>query len=116
MFSTISSGLLSRLAWQKQTRPSATLNSLNDAIAMIEFTPDGIILNANPLFLDRMGYALSDIVGQHHSLFCTAEFAQSAHYRDFWLRLKRASERRIQNVLGKAQPRRVYLRSVPAGK
>ncbi|WP_048782019.1 PAS domain-containing protein, partial [Pantoea vagans] len=89
MFSTISSALLSRLAWQKQTRPSATLNSLNDAIAMIEFTPDGIILNANPLFLDRMGYALSDIVGQHHSLFCTADFAQSSLYRDFWLRLKR---------------------------
>ncbi|MDU6079207.1 MAG: methyl-accepting chemotaxis protein [Pantoea sp.] len=89
MFSTISSALLSRLAWQKQTRPSATLNSLNGAIAMIEFTPDGIILNANPLFLDRMGYALSDIVGQHHSLFCTADFAQSSLYRDFWLRLKR---------------------------
>lgn len=89
MFSTISSGLLSRLAWQKKTRSSATLNSLNDAIAMIEFTPEGIILNANPLFLDRMGYALSEVVGQHHSLFCTADFVQSSHYRDFWLRLKR---------------------------
>lgn len=89
MFSTISSGLLSRLAWQKQARSSATLSSLNDAIAMIEFTPDGIILNANPLFLDRMGYALNDIVGQHHSLFCTADFARSSDYRDFWLRLKR---------------------------
>ena len=89
MFSTISSGLLSRLAWQKQTRPSATLNSLNDAIAMIEFTPEGIILNANSLFLDRMGYALNEIIGQHHSLFCTADFVQSSQYRDFWLRLKR---------------------------
>ncbi len=89
MFSTISSGLLSRLAWQKQTRPSATLNSLKDAIAMIEFTPEGIILNANSLFLDRMGYALNEIIGQHHSLFCTADFVQSSQYRDFWLRLKR---------------------------
>ncbi|HCW97322.1 MAG TPA: pili assembly chaperone [Pantoea sp.] len=77
------------LAWQKQTRPSATLNSLNDAIAMIEFTPEGIILNANSLFLDRMGYALNEIIGQHHSLFCTADFVQSSQYRDFWLRLKR---------------------------
>jgi len=89
MFSTISSGLLSRLAWQKQTRPSATLNSLNNAIAMIEFTPEGIILNANSLFLDRMGYALNEVIGQHHSLFCTADFVQSSQYRDFWLRLKR---------------------------
>ncbi|MCG7390022.1 PAS domain-containing methyl-accepting chemotaxis protein [Pantoea sp. ACRSB] len=89
MFSTIPSGLLSRLAWQKQTRPSATLNSLNSAIAMIEFTPEGIILNANSLFLDRMGYALNEVIGQHHSLFCTADFVQSSQYRDFWLRLKR---------------------------
>lgn len=89
MFSTIPSGLLSRLAWQKQTRPSATLNSLNNAIAMIEFTPEGIILNANSLFLDRMGYALNEVIGQHHSLFCTANFVQSSQYRDFWLRLKR---------------------------
>lgn len=89
MFSTIPSGLLSRLAWQKQTRPSATLNSLNNAIAMIEFTPEGIILNANSLFLDRMGYALNEVIGQHHSLFCIADFVQSSQYRDFWLRLKR---------------------------
>ena len=89
MFSTIPSGLLSRLAWQKQTRPSATLNSLNNAIAMIEFTPEGIILNANSLFLERMGYALNEVIGQHHSLFCTADFVQSSQYRDFWLRLKR---------------------------
>ncbi len=56
---------------------------------MIEFTPEGIILNANSLFLDRMGYALNEIIGQHHSLFCTADFVQSSQYRDFWLRLKR---------------------------
>jgi len=56
---------------------------------MIEFTPEGIILNANSLFLDRMGYALNEVIGQHHSLFCTADFVQSSQYRDFWLRLKR---------------------------
>lgn len=88
MFSTISSGILSRLAWQKNSSPSATLSSLNDAIAMIEFTPEGIILNANDLFLDRMGYALSEVIGQHHSLFCPPDVITSPHYRDFWLRLK----------------------------
>ncbi|MEZ3500688.1 PAS domain S-box protein [Pantoea sp. KPR_PJ] len=89
MFSTISSGILSRLAWQKNSYPSATLNSLNDAIAMIEFTPDGVILTANPLFLERMGYTSSEVIGQHHSLFCTTDFVHSPHYRDFWHRLAR---------------------------
>lgn len=80
---------MSCLAWQKKTHSSATLNSLSDAIALIEFSPEGVILNANPLFLERMGYGLHEVVGQHHSLFCTADFVQSPRYRDFWLRLKR---------------------------
>jgi methyl-accepting chemotaxis protein len=89
MFSTITSGILSRLAWQKRSHSSATLSSLQDAIAMVEFTPEGNILTANDLFLERMGYTLKEIVGQHHSMFCTADLVQSPQYRDFWRRLNR---------------------------
>lgn len=89
MFSTITSGILSRLAWQKRSHSSATLSSLQEAIAMVEFTPDGHILTANALFLERMGYTLAEIVGQHHSLFCTPDMVQSPQYREFWQRLNR---------------------------
>lgn len=89
MFSTITSGILSRLAWQKRSHSSATLSSLQEAIAMVEFTPDGHILTANTLFLERMGYTLAEIVGQHHSLFCTPDMVQSPQYREFWQRLNR---------------------------
>ena len=89
MFATISSGIKSRLAFQKRTRSSATLNSLKESIAMIEFTPDGKVLSANSLFLKCMGYTHEEIVGQHHSLFCTADLLASQTYRDFWLRLNR---------------------------
>ncbi|ORM66312.1 pili assembly chaperone [Pantoea rodasii] len=89
MFSTITSGVLSRLAWQKRGHSSATLSSLQDAIAMVEFTPEGHILTANDLFLERMGYTLKEIIGQHHSIFCTADLVQSPQYRDFWRRLNR---------------------------
>lgn len=89
MFSTITSGILSRLAWQKRSHSSATLSSLQDAIAMVEFTPEGNILTANDLFLERMGYTLKEIAGQHHSMFCTADLVQSPQYRDFWRRLNR---------------------------
>lgn len=89
MFSTITSGIASRLRWQKRPHSAATLTSLNDSIAMIEFTPDGTILSANALFLDRMGYTLPEIDGQHHSLFCTSDQLQSRDYQDFWLRLNR---------------------------
>lgn len=89
MFSTITSGILSRLAWQKRGHSMATLSSLQDAIAMVEFTPEGKILTANELFLERMGYTLKEIVGQHHSMFCTADLLNSPQYRDFWRRLNR---------------------------
>ena len=89
MFTTITSGILSRLAWQRRSHPSATLNALHDAIAIIEFTPQGRILTANELFLTCMGYTLAEIVGQHHSMFCTADLIQSPQYGDFWRRLNR---------------------------
>ena len=89
MFYTITSGIASRLSGQKRTHSAATLTSLSDSIAMIEFTPEGTILSANALFLDRMGYTLAEIDGQHHSLFCTPDQLQSNDYSDFWLRLNR---------------------------
>lgn len=89
MFSTTTPGLFSRLTRLIHSSRSATLRSLQKAIAMVEFTPDGHILTANDLFLERMGYRLEEIVGQHHRIFCTPDTVQSQRYRDFWQRLKR---------------------------
>ena len=55
--------------------------------AVIEFDPRGIILWANPLFLDTMGYALDDVVGRHHRIFCDEAYAASAVYAEFWRKL-----------------------------
>jgi len=57
----------------------------------MELGPDGTILWCNQLFLDIMGYALTDIVGRHHSMFCSAEYAQSVDYRRFWEKLAAGS-------------------------
>ncbi|MGF6562039.1 methyl-accepting chemotaxis protein [Erwinia aphidicola] len=89
MFSTIASGITSRLAWQKRSHSSATLDSLNDSIAMIEFMADGTIITANALFLEKMGYKSDELVGQHHSMFCTPDLLQSRQYQQFWMRLNR---------------------------
>jgi methyl-accepting chemotaxis protein len=55
--------------------------------AVIEFDLDGNVLTANRNFLAALGYTLREIVGQHHSMFCTPEYTQSPEYRDFWLRM-----------------------------
>ncbi|SIR44824.1 methyl-accepting chemotaxis sensory transducer with Pas/Pac sensor [Rhizobium sp. RU35A] len=52
--------------------------------AMIEFSPQGLVLNANENFCKAMGYRLDEIIGEHHSKFCETEFTQSPDYKAFW--------------------------------
>lgn len=56
---------------------------------MIVFTPQGEIVNANPLFLAAVGYAEPEIVGRHHRMFCAPEYARSRDYQQFWQKLSR---------------------------
>ncbi|PYF82278.1 methyl-accepting chemotaxis sensory transducer with Pas/Pac sensor [Marinomonas alcarazii] len=64
------------------------LAALNRSTAVIEFSLDGIILNANDNFLKGMGYSNSQIVGQHHRMFCEPKEAESQEYKQFWQRLR----------------------------
>ncbi len=67
----------------------AIIAALNTSLAVIEFTPKGDILTANSNFLACTGYALSEIQGRHHSLFCQDEYVNSEAYRRFWGDLER---------------------------
>ena len=55
-------------------------DAINQIQAIIEFDPEGNILFANQLFLDTMGYTLDEVVGQHHSIFCTPDYIQSDQF------------------------------------
>jgi methyl-accepting chemotaxis protein len=63
------------------------VDAIERAQAVIEFDLDGTILTANRNFLDVVGYALPDIQGKHHRMFCEPELAQSQEYAEFWERL-----------------------------
>ncbi|MFG1488175.1 PAS domain-containing methyl-accepting chemotaxis protein [Oceanospirillum sp. HFRX-1_2] len=63
------------------------ITALNRSSAVIEFSLDGIILDANDNFLKAMGYKKSQIIGQHHKIFCSSEESGSEAYRSFWRRL-----------------------------
>ncbi len=67
----------------------AVLTALDRSLAVIEFSPDGTVITANPNFLKTMGYELAEIRGKHHSLFVTPEDRNSAAYRSFWTTLAR---------------------------
>ncbi|UTV30989.1 methyl-accepting chemotaxis protein [Photobacterium atrarenae] len=65
------------------------VNALHRSTAVIAFSLEGIILDANENFLLSMGYEKSQIVGQHHRMFCEPEEANSQKYQDFWNKLGR---------------------------
>ncbi|MDF2232269.1 PAS domain-containing methyl-accepting chemotaxis protein [Albimonas sp. CAU 1670] len=61
--------------------------ALDDAWAVIEFTPQGDILDANDRFLKAVGYTRQELVGKHHRTLCPPEVVNSDFYRSFWSRL-----------------------------
>lgn len=63
------------------------VDALANQFAVIEFTPDGTILNANENFLAVMGYRLEEIQGKHHRIFADPEYAKSEEYGQFWRNL-----------------------------
>ena len=65
------------------------LDAINRSQAVIEFTLDGTILNANANFLGAVGYALDEIKGKHHGMFVEPAYRQSAEYKAFWEKLGR---------------------------
>lgn len=65
----------------------AKVAAVDRAQAVIEFDLTGNVLSANRNFLAAMGYTPREVIGQHHSIFCSPEYTQSTEYRDFWLRL-----------------------------
>ena len=65
------------------------LAAISKAQAVIEFSMDGKILDANENFLKTLGYTLDEIKGQHHSMFATPEYRASHEYRLFWDKLGR---------------------------
>lgn len=60
------------------------IDSLYGSLAVIEFTPKGEILNASDLFLSCVGYQKQEIVGKHHSLFCSKKIVSSPKYSQLW--------------------------------
>jgi len=71
----------------KATEDAAKLSAISHSQAVIEFTPQGEILDANENFCQGLGYSLSEIKGQHHRMFCAPAYAASQEYATFWQKL-----------------------------
>jgi methyl-accepting chemotaxis protein len=65
------------------------IDAIKKSQAVIEFNMDGSIITANQNFLSATGYSLSQIQGQHHSMFMDPNERNTIDYRMFWERLNR---------------------------
>lgn len=59
-------------------------SAIEQAIPIIVFSPQGIVIEANELFLNSIGYAKEEVIGQPHTIFCTSEFSASEAYKKHW--------------------------------
>ena len=72
----------------ESTEKQAVWEAIDRSMARIEFDMNGNVLDANDNFLRVMGFHRSDVVGAHHSKFCSPTFRSSPEYEQFWLRLR----------------------------
>ncbi len=77
-----------KLVHARETESEAKLDALNKSQAVIEFPPDGTIIDANENFLQTLGYQRDEIKGKHHSMFVEHDEAHERAYREFWDKLR----------------------------
>lgn len=73
----------------KSADTDGQINAISKAQAVIEFEPDGTIIDANQNFLSTLGYEKKEIVGKHHSMFVDSDYRNSPDYKRFWEDLAR---------------------------
>lgn len=74
---------------QKTSDDSKRMRAFHKSQAIIEFTPEGTILDANENFCNALGYDRSEILGKHHSMFVDPAEVSSPTYKSFWSALAR---------------------------
>jgi methyl-accepting chemotaxis protein len=72
---------------------AAQIAAVGRSQSSIEFTIDGIVVNANENFLALMGYRLDEIKGKHHSIFVDPAERETPEYAQFWAALRRGEFR-----------------------
>ena len=82
---------MSLFSFSKNKEEKAQLSAIDEHFAVISFSPDGIILEANQNFLNTLGYTENEVLGKHHKIFCDSKLVNSKEYSDFWNELKKGT-------------------------
>jgi len=69
--------------------PESLALAVDQSLAWIEFSSDGLIISCNHNFSELLGYPSAELIGQHHRIFVGPEDAHSRDYLQFWEGLNR---------------------------
>ncbi|MCS6974355.1 MAG: GAF domain-containing protein [Cyclobacteriaceae bacterium] len=69
---------------RNQAETEGTMLAINNTLAIADYDIEGHITKINTTYLNLMGYAASEVVGEHHRIFVTKEEKSSEEYRQFW--------------------------------
>ena len=72
------------LVEKKSKEVKNVINAINKSNSVIEFCPNGLVLDANKNFLNLMGYTLDEILGKHHSMFVNEDLEDEFNCEKFW--------------------------------
>ncbi|MCS6821201.1 MAG: GAF domain-containing protein [Microscillaceae bacterium] len=73
---------------------------INRVMLVIEYAPNGLILNVNQNFLNLSKYTKEELIGKHQSVFIAPDFVASQEYRNIW---ERAKNNELQNAIYKCR-------------
>ena len=70
---------------KKLKNKEAIISAIDSSMALIEFTTEGGVIDANENFLKLMGYQREEVIGRHHRIFCFDDFYTKNP--DFWSKI-----------------------------
>ena len=71
----------------RSAKDASVLAAIFRSQAVIEFSLDGVILEANENFQKVSGYGRDDLVGHHHRMLAEPDYVASPAYAEFWKKL-----------------------------
>jgi len=74
---------------QKWAEQQSVLQAIDRSMARVEFDLQGNVRDANPNFLQLMGYRAEELRAQPHKRLCDPEYTRSTEYQQFWDKLRR---------------------------
>ncbi len=77
------------LRFGRRSSAATKLKAVEQVQGWIEFTPQGVVLDASDLLLQAVGYARHELIGRHHRTLCDAAYASTPEHAALWERLAR---------------------------